>query len=320
MPSDNPPPDVSDPSAWIKAKRLASLLGPVPSSVGNVVKSLWRDHLVCMDTGTVEVSSTSNSAVRLVDKSSVLKLPLYFAAESLHPERFAEVREDDGSRALIRILHPGLFAALLSLLYMHRRFKKICPSEQWSELSKEYILNMELGYLIGRGCPKIGEAFGVLMGGIRYASLAIFLKHDPAGYDGYRNRKMTFNIPFEHERWSCDHGQIAGSLLRALGFGVDQMHSGNAIRATTNTEFGAVSPDFSSWTTVIRLMEALKNKEKLSEVNLTDIGFTLSDEEISSIVDSTNTLFEKGSSFTWMLKSYKSDDDRADDDRDGESS
>ncbi|MCI5066625.1 hypothetical protein MRY87_12960 [bacterium] len=296
--------DYNAPSSWSAAQRSARLLGPLPSSVGNVVKSLWKDHLSALETGEVQISHTSNSAVRLVDKSSVLKMPLYFAAQELHPERFATVNEDDTSRALIKILEPGLFAALLSLLYMHRRFNKMCVAEQWEALSKEFILNMELGYLIGRGCPRISEGTGVLAGGIRFSALALYLKQDPSSYDGYRNRKLLFDLEAEHERWRCDHGQVSGCLLRAFGFASDQMAAAFALRGHGDKE---TPSELVPWSVVISLMDALKQKVPLSSVDLSPFHFALSQSEVKSIEESTNTLFEKGSSFSWMLKKIKED-------------
>jgi hypothetical protein len=292
--------DVNAPESWAVARRLCSHLGPIPSSVGNVVKSLWKDHLVSQETGKVEISKSSNSTIRLVDKSSVLKMPLFFAAQSLYADRFEGIQEDDTSRALIRILHPGLFASLLSLLYLHRRFNKICSFDEWEELSKQYILNMELGFLVGKGCPRIGEAVGVLVGGIRYAALAIFLRGDKVAYEAGRNRKMIFDVFFEHEKWRCDHGQIAGLLLRSLGITPDYMQAAYSLRGHGE---GALQDEFCTWSVVVRIIEALKMKQDIRAIELSDLGFSLSDEEVKGIKESTDHLFEEGSTFTWMLRS-----------------
>ncbi len=295
--------DMNDPGSWEIAKRYAGLLGPVPSNVSQSIKILWEDHLLSQKKEEVCISSRSFSAVKRIEKSSVLKMPLFFAAQALYKERLTEITEDDMSRALVRVLHPGLFASLLGLIYMHRRYNKICAGEAWDELSKEYILNMEVGFLIGKAAPSIGDAVGVMMGGVRAAALATLLKRDEQSFTGYRNlKKKKLDIFFEHERWQCDHGQIAAFLLRNLGFNFDFMKIAYALRGH---EVGELPAELQSWRAAMLLIDGVKNGMDLREVSTASAGITLLPSEKEQMQKDVTNLFEKGSTFGWMFKGSK---------------
>ncbi len=293
---------VNNPGSWTKARSILKAMGPVPSSVGNTVKCLWKDHLASVESNTIEISFSSKSAVRLVDKSSVLKMPLYFAAQDLYPERFSEVQEDEASTALIRILNPGLFAAFLSLVYLHRRFNKICPMELWEELSKEYVLNTELGYLLGKSSERIGKAVGTLMGGARFAALALLLKNNPDGFLTYRAKRKAVDVHYEHEHWGCDHGQIAALIIKNLGFATEQFQIAGAIRGYA---MEPLKDQYKAWNAAVALMDGVKAGHKLETVDLSLSGIEIPATDLENISKETNTLFEKGTTFGWMLKGSK---------------
>ncbi|MCB0333104.1 MAG: hypothetical protein KDD55_06365 [Bdellovibrionales bacterium] len=301
--TDNVSVDVNDPDSWDVAKRYAGLLGPVPTSVSQSIKILWEDHLLSQKKGEVCISSRSFSAVKRIEKSSVLKMPLFFAAQALYRDRLHDITEDDMSRALVRVLHPGLFASLLGLIYMHRRYNKICAGETWDELSKEYILNMEVGFLIGKAAPSIGDAVGVLLGGVRAAALATLLKRDEQSLVGYRNlKKKKLDVAFEHERWGCDHGQIAAFLLRNLGLSFDFMQMAYAIRGYS---VGDLPAELQPWRAAILLIDGVKEGVDLGEVSTSAAGLTLLPSEKSVMQKDVTNLFEKGSTFGWMFKGSK---------------
>jgi hypothetical protein len=295
--------DINSPDSWTVAKRYAGLLGPVPSSVNHSVKTLWEDHLLSQAKGEVLISSKAFSVVKRIEKSGVLKMPLFFAAQALYKERLSDIREDDMSRALVRVLHPGLFASLLGLVYMHRRFNKICAGEVWDELSKEYILHMELGFLVGKDSQIVGDAVGVLMGGIRSAAMATLLKRDEKSYVGYRNlKKKKYDIEFEHERWGCDHGQIGAFLLRTLGFSFDFMQMAYAIRGYAPA---SLPKELQGWRATIQLIDGYKDGVTLSDVSVEDSGLDLPAEEKTAMQGNVEQLVKTGSTFNWMFKGSK---------------
>src|SRR5690606_6103682 len=140
----------------------AQTLSPIPSSVSLPIAALWRNHTENRDSGTGSISDASYSALKRMEKAAKLTTPLISAASALYPEKVSAVPGSDSLRRLVDALGPGLFASLLGLLYCHRRLNKICTPAEWgTTLSKEYVLNMELGYLVGSSFPKLGGADGV---------------------------------------------------------------------------------------------------------------------------------------------------------------
>lgn len=292
-------------NSWSIAQQYLKLLGPIPSSIGNAVKNLWQDHLLSTEKNEVQISFASNSALRLIDKSSVLKMPLYFAAQALFPDRFSQIKEDDATKALVKILHPGLFASFLSLVYLHRRYNKICNAEIWSDLSKEYVLHSELGFLIGSNASQITPAVGALAGGIRCASLAIFLRHDPVGYKEYRSRFSNYDLFAENKQWGCDHGQIGALIIKAIGIYSEHQVIAAALRGHANQQ---LPPEFKAFRTVCLIIDAIKQQQPIQDIKLPKDALSLSSTELSNINNSVSDLLTKGSNFNWMLRSSKDDE------------
>ncbi|MCB0355026.1 MAG: hypothetical protein KDD64_15950, partial [Bdellovibrionales bacterium] len=231
--------------------------------------------------------------------SAILKAPLFFAAQTLYPERFEAITEDEMGKAMVQILRPGLFSSFLSLVYAHRRFNKIVPHQEWESLSKEFVLHMELGFRLGQRCPSIGEAVGTLSCGIRMAALATFLKQDPRAYTGYRNLQKTFSIPFEHERWGCDHAQIASLMLKSFGFPMDFQQIAPAFRISEEPVLGE---DLKPFRAAIVVLQSILNETPFSEIDLKQIQIPLSQQDYEAASNSTKDLLDRGSSFRWMFK------------------
>lgn len=284
--------------SWSSARRYASLLGPIPSSVKTAVRKLWADHETTLAMGHEEISSGSFSAIRLIDKSAVLKTPLYFAAQSLYPEKFEAIVEDDGTKAVLRVLGPGLFASLLTLVYLHRRFNKICSQEAWQPLSKEFVLNMELGFLIGSKLSAMNPADSVLAGGLRTAAQAIYLRHDQDGYSGYRNRDKVYDVTFEHGRWGCDHGQVAGMLAKTLGLPYEPKEICNAIRARMPDE---LSPELKTVRTTVLLLNKISGSTS-SSLTADDLPSPVDSNEMLEVEGAALSIAKKGSRFEWMFR------------------
>lgn len=299
--SDN----LNDSKAWDNARRYASLLDPIPSSVSGAIKELWSNYEDSLVLSQFKMSERSLRYIKRVEKSAILITPLYFAATALFPEQFEELKEDNATVALSEILGPGLFASLLALVYMHRRLNKLAPAEEWDSLSKEYVLNMEVGYLVGSATSQIGAAIATLVGGIRFAALATLLIRDAEQYKRYRNlKKSSFDIEFEHERWGCDHGQISAYLLKSLGFPLDAQQVCFALRRAEE-DLSQINKEFVKWRVSSKVIDDFKQSVPPSLEDIRRYGLELTAEDLTQINMSCGKLFESGSTFTWMFKGSK---------------
>jgi hypothetical protein len=131
------------------------------------MRTLWKAHKAARPNEAPTISEEVLGAVKLIERSSILRVPIYFAASSLYPERFEANTDDDIGRAVVGILRPGLFAVVLTLLYYHRRLKKILPEVPLSaQLSEEYITAMEAGFCVGIASSLPGDAAGMLVAGL----------------------------------------------------------------------------------------------------------------------------------------------------------
>lgn len=297
------------------ARRHAAFLSPIPPSVSFAVQALWKNHGEALVPGEiVEINAESFAAIRRVDKSAKLKTPIYFAATSLFPGRVAEMAEDDTSKALLEILRPGLFASFLGLIYLHRRLNRICTAPEWETLSKELVLNMELGYIVGSTIPMIGPALGALLGGVRYAALATFLLRSPDLYTRYRNRfKKKFDSSHEHAQWGCDHAQISAYLIKDLGFTKDILETSKVLRKQLNPG-DVISNDMGIWRATLYWIDGIKDgrcpPENPEFADIVEAGSS----EIAQLKSRTDKLFKDGSTFTWMLRQGESDKPESNDD------
>ncbi|NDC37096.1 MAG: hypothetical protein EBZ48_03480 [Proteobacteria bacterium] len=291
--------DPNKEECWNNARRLAHLLFPIPPSISQAIQLLWNDHLLARETGVPKVRMVTLNALRLVERSGKLRAPIYFAATSLYPEKLASTTEDDVGKALVDILGPGLFASLLALVYLHRRLNKICVNEQWDTLSKEFVLNMELGFIVGSSLNKVSPADGTLVGGIRFAALAAFLLATPEQFLRYRNlKKRQFDIPHEHSLWGCDHSQIAAFVLKEFGFSNDLMRISHALRKEADSVH-ALTPELQPWRSTLRCIDTIKSNGELTECSK-DLSPT--EAELSTLSERTSALFTGTSSFAWMFK------------------
>ncbi|MBX7143117.1 MAG: hypothetical protein K1X79_01565 [Oligoflexia bacterium] len=285
------------------ARRHAAFLSPIPSSVSLAVHALWNNHCNGKRTdGVLEIWPDSFTALRRVDRTAKLKTPIYFAAQTLFPDAFDSMQEDDTSDALLRILGPGLFATFLAMVYMQRRLNKVCEATEWETLSKELILNMELGYIAGQGIPKLTAALGTLLGGIRYAALATFLIRSPDIYSKYRNRmKKKFDFFYEHQQWGCDHSQISAFLVKELGFTKDIIEVAKVLRRSPSSG-EALSPEMKTWHAGLCWIDGIKEGKIPPEEKEAVDTLKATSAEIAAVRSGTEKLFKEGATFTWMLR------------------
>jgi len=285
-------------ASWVQARAFANLLNPIPPAVVRAIQTLWANHLDNLTLGSATISPQSVIALKAVDKSSKLRTPLYFAAASLYPDQMETIQEDDTTVALLRVLGPGFFATLLGLVYLHRRLNKICRNAEWQNLSKEYVLNMELGFYAGSAFTRLGTGEGTLVGGIRYAAMATLLLRTPDYFIRYRNLKRK-RIDLEHEQslWGCDITQIGACLIKNLGFRKDLLEVGAALRGDLTV---SLPDDLRRWRAAIGWIDAMKAGTPPDPEHW--LALDSDPSQVQELTARTNKLLRDGSTFTWMLQ------------------
>ena len=295
--------DIDRPESWLAAKRIARKLTPIPPSVTESVKVLWKNHTSDMQADMDEIMPRSRDIVRRMDKSAMLKMPLYFAAQSLYEEEFQKISEDDTSRALLDILRPGQFAAFLAIVYMHRRLNKLCDNDQWKNITDALVLHMEIGHLAGSNIQDIGPAIGCYASAIPYIAQGALLHADEDQYTKYRNTNPEgFSLEAEHERFGCDHTQVAGCLTNLLNFGykAEDVAAALRLRAVPSSE---VPSDLLEWRGIAFLVDSVKGDPKLEELNAE--GLQLTDGDLLQLKSIIDGLLMTGTTFDWMYKGAK---------------
>ncbi len=291
--------DYNSPESWAIARTYSTLLTPVPYSVASGVAALWAEHSRQQENPGSPISPSVYSALRLFAQSTKLKLPIYFAATTLYPEKVSELQEDDAVKSMLHILGPGLFAAFLSLVFLHRRLNKIMEPEAWANMSKEMVLNMELGFLIGSAVPRLGPAGGTIAAGIRYTAFCTMMLRTPDQFKKYRvAKKRQLDIDYEHSVWGCDHSQISAYTLKELGLSLDLRKNAHALRQLDDDQMCELTGELATWRAALRFVDAIKHGQDLKK-HAGDLK--LSEEELADLTSKTEELFSGKSRFGWMF-------------------
>ncbi len=297
-------PELESDESWSKARQYAALIGPIPSTLADALRILWKEYQA--NPKGKQVSTPSDEAVRairMIERAPKLRAPIYFAASALYPDRFDGYAEDDVCRALLYILGPGMFAVLLGVVYFHRRVTKIVTSEDWQKLTKDLLINMELGFLVGQSSPRLGEAEGLLIGSIRHLALATMLIVKPADFAKYRRTtSKKFDPVLETNFFGCDHAQIAAYLINMLGFRKDVLEMGSAIRKIGKTTL-PLSDALQIWKASLFFLDHLKmgicpppDQSCSERLELTSPAIC------ESLLNRCNQILDRGSSFGWLLR------------------
>lgn len=218
--------DLFSEESWLLAGRYTALVTAMPPRLHQTYKTLRRVYIQSIDRqeefdidqALASVSTNYNATLGPVDQLTSLKAPLYFAADRLFPDRFGRT-DDDTSRALLHIFGPGLFSTFYIAVWFLRRIKKHAAPELWEEFSYDCMAATEIGYRIGAQIPALGAVDGALIAMLRHAAVGTFYMKGSELYRRYRNlHKGRLHLGYEHDRWGCDHGQVATLLLQHLGF------------------------------------------------------------------------------------------------------
>ncbi len=211
------PIDESDP--WNIARSYSTLIGEVPDVLTSVVRKLARDYQA--------VSSYTNISLfmaRRLLRAPGIKAPVYYFARSFYPTSF-EDRDSVDTDTLLNILNPHDLACILATLYIFRRLKRICPAEEWQQISDRIHERTAVAGHMGVAIPDLGLGNAILLSSIRHLALGTFLAHHRAEYQSYRQQVKTKKVDFDHNKENLSYGctslQVSGCLIQVLGIGVD---------------------------------------------------------------------------------------------------
>lgn len=203
---------INDEQAWEIAAVYSNLIKTIPDRVGYLLRVLREEHAAGVQGDAV--SPNCLNYIREIDKLRPLKEPIAAGVARLYPD---ETPASDSSRALLGVVGPGMFAALLICVWYYRRLGKIINPEIWERYSEIFLADVELGYEIGKAVPELGAVDGFLFSAIRAISLGTFAIQDHEQFGRYLNlHKGKTDLAYEHERYNCDHAQIGVYLLQAV--------------------------------------------------------------------------------------------------------
>lgn len=209
-------PRYKDVESWEIAKRFVALFGSVPISFTVAVRTLMKDYQ--RDKQYSDISKFL--ATRLLRGPTFSSCMARAAAawqnefdqEELPTERYLE------------IFTPYDLAALIGYLYLLKRSRKLCKSDEVGFIVNQVVKNQYACMQIGNAIPNIGLGTAVIVGGMHQMAFASFLSHDEKGFVDYRRHlqatQQIFDLDYEISRWGCTSTQVSSLLLQTFGFGL----------------------------------------------------------------------------------------------------
>jgi hypothetical protein len=237
-----------------------------------------------------------------------LKAVFYFAASRLYPTQLSALDTLDTKRLLL-LFEPREVATIIGLTYLYRRAKRACNEKEWLILSRKIQAHMEIGYALGRRMELVGGAQGMMLGAIRFLSVATFAAIEPEKYAKFRIRHKSstsnFDLDGEEAVFGCNHMHVAALILQSLGFTMP--------RSTASISLGlgalgvsdqALPREFKSrliaWKAALNAIDlAHKSGEFMPRTKDYELRLTAADEAVlkCDIIAAT-----KRPTFTWISK------------------
>jgi len=151
-----------------------------------------------------------------------MKAPFYFAALTFHKNQLGTGFISPGD--LVKPFNAHEMAAIVGLLYLYRRARKLCDPDEWAILSKGVLDSVDIGGHVGMAIPNIGPGLGMLVGGTPLLAQAAFSIKDKKGYKEYRrilkSKGLAYDPSLELSRWNTSCIHVAAVLMQSLGIGV----------------------------------------------------------------------------------------------------
>lgn len=207
----------SNPEQWEVAGKYAQQYGNMPSSFTSLIRSLRKDE---QEQGGYTFASRYQ--LKRLLRGDSFRSPMFFAAKTFRPE-LLKTNEVIGLDDIVNCFKPSEIDVILAVLYLYRRARKLCPSEEWNYLTEGFHLRLELGGFVGLAIPNtIGLATGLIAEAMGTLAAACFLMNDEKGFREYRRQlkinKQSADFSYQLSRWGCTQAQIGANLLIRLGF------------------------------------------------------------------------------------------------------
>jgi hypothetical protein len=298
LPSNAP---VSD---WDYAKAYAGLLGAPHRLFTNNIRYL-RSQADKTDNLFLPSGAARQYPLSTIIHSPSFKSVIYYAAAALQKDKLQSLPAlTPGS--LLSVYPPEDLAAVIAITYLYRRTKKHVDPRVWESVAGEVHVQMEAGYQIGLKIPAIGTSRGLLVGAVRYIAMALFSKKDARGYKLYKRhlneKELLFDLAEETKLWHCNHLQICSSMLQSIGYGLGAASGIMAVATPTEAQSHAELEKAQSWYATRRWIEDLIQKSAAPQEFKDQGKFSMSEQELASVQERIESIYEQGSSFDWVDK------------------
>lgn len=217
--------EVLSPQSWEMARIFAALWGTIPTSFTTVIRHLMNEH----SAGLARTAGLNrNFALRLLKTPSLLA-PIRSFCSQYGVARGDLPQYEPSPEELIEMFSPYELAFVFGLVYVTRRAKSLCNSDEWAYLSEPMAYDLDAAVALGRVIPAIGAGTALIEASASSLGKMAFLRNDVKKFTEYRRiLKRTgsaYDYDEENARWGCVHSQIASVVLQLLGFGVTRSNA-----------------------------------------------------------------------------------------------
>ena len=296
---ESPPGTNPDIDPLAQARKFIRGLGDVASSFTGAVRSLYA--------GGKSMPNSKFSFMTQQNLKPLLRSPsvlshLYYAALAYHKnellamEKFTPVQ-------LAEVFNPIELAALLTVVYFHRRLMARCDKKEWANLSIQMQAYLDLAVPLGQTIPAIGPTRAILTAGARYVAWGSIATQDIKGFKKYKVAMKVKNrlcdLIEEQDLWGTSHAHIGAVMFQLFGFGIN-ISSGylNGQLAKDPTKLDGENKRFR----VAQLwLDALIQERNVPHESIGD-DYVLSDDQVEPFVELVQRLVDEGSEHAWLSK------------------
>lgn len=294
-----------DAQAWSDAVKFVKSIGNISPAFSSCIRTIRVHQEQDGKSPPQKLDKASEFLVERFLKSATVKAPFYFLAKTFRPKQLEQL-PSNSTKDLVSLFSPRDITSILALIYLYKRARAAAPAEDWEKLSKLIHEQTDIGGYFGEAFPSIGFADGLLIGGIRHISTAMFLIKDKKGFGEHRRelkiKGLNFNIESEMNRWGCTHLHLLSMLLLSMGFGkafTFSLHS-----AMSNLPDTKLSSDSLRLRLAARWIDSLHSGKEPAKITGEE-DYLCSEDALNAMHDKTDDIRSKGSAFAWLSRGKK---------------
>jgi len=281
------------------ATRLCEDMIGAPNLFSEVIRALIVDY----GKGNFKYSSGSKFLTLRLIKAPSVQCPLYFATLTFMKEQFDGV-DSLQPEELIQLYKPLEMAVLLTNLYLFKKAHQVTPPDEWSFIKDAYFEQMEIGGHFGYAIPDIGPAHGLLVGGLRPLSLAVFAQHFEKEFKNYRRalkgKPNLYDIKQEVALFGCSHVDVVRTLMQSLGFGAGMARGIFDALSDAPISEDDITGDFARFSASGTWIESLSVTSDIPHSEEEDDDHD--EKAINKLITVVKSYKEKGSEYFWPSK------------------